>query len=111
MTGQPLTVGIHQTSENTMLLPASFKQDGLLFAAFGTSVERCHVSFDSHLKRTVLLSENLYKNLRIPYRGKASLLFRDNTVYIGPLIGIFTAGFTKSQLDPVRGRSLFFRSF
>ncbi|MED1065596.1 MULTISPECIES: YheC/YheD family endospore coat-associated protein [Bacillus] len=108
MTGQPLTVGIHQTSENTMLLPASFKQDGLLFAAFGTSVERCHVSFDSHLKRTVLLSENLYKNLRIPYRGKASLIFRDNTVYIGPLIGIFTAGFTKSQLDPVRGRSLFF---
>ena len=49
MTGQPLTVGIHQTSENTMLLPASFKQDGLLFAAFGTSVERCHVSFDLSL--------------------------------------------------------------
>ncbi|MDI5790119.1 hypothetical protein PO124_22105 [Bacillus licheniformis] len=57
-----------------MLLPASFKQDGLLFAAFGTSVERCHVSFDSHLKRTVYYPKSV-QNLRIPYRGKASLLF------------------------------------
>ncbi|MGN9866195.1 YheC/YheD family endospore coat-associated protein [Bacillus swezeyi] len=108
MTGKPFTVGVHPNSENTLLLPASLKQDGLLYAAFGTSVERCHISFDSYLQRTVLLSENLYKNLQIPYRGKASLLFRDNIVYIGPLIGIFTAGFTKSELEPVRGRSLFF---
>ena len=108
MNGKTLTVGIHPNSENTVLLPASYKQEGLLYAAFGTSVERCHISFDSSLKKTVLLSENLYKNLRIPYRGKAALLFHDNTVYIGPLIGIFTAGFTKSALEPVRGRSLFF---
>lgn len=108
MNAKTLTVGIHQNSENMMLLPASYKQEGLLYAAFGTTVERCHVSFESDLKQTVLLSENLYKNLRIPYRGKAALLFHDSTVYIGPLIGIFTAGFAKSELAPVRGRSLFF---
>ncbi|MFO6494743.1 MULTISPECIES: YheC/YheD family endospore coat-associated protein [Bacillus] len=108
MTGQTFTVGIHPNSENTMLIPAPFKQEGLLYAAFGMCVERCHISFDSHLQRTVLLSENLYKSLRIPHRGKATLFFRDNTVHIGPLIGIFTAGFTKSEHEPLRDRSLFF---
>ncbi|NPC92056.1 YheC/YheD family protein [Bacillus sp. WMMC1349] len=108
MIDERFAVGIHQNSKNKMVLPSILKQDGFLYVAFGTNVERCHISFDSDLQHTILLSENLYRALRIPYRGKAALVFHDKTIYIGPLIGIFTAGFTKSEVEPVKGRSLFF---
>lgn len=101
-------IGILRDLENTVLLPPVLKQDNLLYAAFGTKVERCHISFNSTHKETIFLSENIYRNLHIPYRGKSRLLFHGDTVYIGPLIGIFTAGFTKSIHRPIGERSMFF---
>lgn len=101
-------IGIDKNSENTLFLPSSLKRDGLLHAAFGTKVVRCHVSYRQHLDQTVLLSENLYHELLLPHRSRADILIHDHTVHIGPLIGIFTAGFTVSLERPFKDRSLFF---
>ncbi|MCY7784964.1 YheC/YheD family protein, partial [Bacillus sp. S20C3] len=95
MNGKRFLIGIDKTSENTLFLPSSLKQDGLLHAAFGTKVVRCHVSYRQHLEQTVLLSENLFHELLLPHRSRADILIHDHTVHIGPLIGIFTAGFSK----------------
>lgn len=103
-------IGIDKNSENTLFLPSSLKRDGLLHAAFGTKVVRCHVSYRQHLDQTVLLSENLYHELLLPHRSRADILIHDHTVHIGPLIGIFTAGFTVSLERPFKDRSLFFLS-
>ncbi|PRS07920.1 endospore coat-associated protein [Bacillus atrophaeus] len=108
MNRKSLMVGIHKKSENTMFLPSSMKQNGLLYAAFGTQVARCHISFKKNLERTVLLSENLFHELMIPHRSQGNIIIHENTVFIGPLIGIFTAGFTKSLSQPFKERSLFF---
>lgn len=103
-------IGIDKTSENTLFLPSSLKQDGLLHAAFGTKVVRCHVAYRRHLEQTVLLSENLFHELLLPHRSRADILIHDHTVHIGPLVGIFTAGFTVSLERPFKDRSLFFLS-
>ncbi|MBO3636930.1 spore coat associated protein YheD [Bacillus subtilis] len=101
-------IGIDKTSENTLFLPSSLKRDGLLHAAFGTKVVRCHVAYRRHLEQTVLLSENLFHELLLPHRSRADILIHDHTVHIGPLVGIFTAGFTVSLERPFKDRSLFF---
>lgn len=103
-------IGIDKTSENTLFLPSSLKRSGLLHAAFGTKVVRCHISYRRHLEQTVLLSENLFHELLLPHRSRADILIHDHTVHIGPLIGIFTAGFTVSLERPFKDRSLFFLS-
>lgn len=36
------------------------------------------------------------------------LFFHDDTLYIGPLVGIFTAGFTDSPIRPLGARTVFF---
>lgn len=36
------------------------------------------------------------------------LFFHDDTLYIGPLLGIFTAGFTDSPVRPIGARTVFF---
>ncbi|MDR4226981.1 YheC/YheD family protein [Bacillus mojavensis] len=101
-------IGIDKNSENTIFLPSAMKQDGLLSASFGTKVVRCHVTFRRNLEQTVLLSENLFHELLIPHRSRADILIHDHSVHIGPLIGIFTAGFTASLERPFKDRSLFF---
>lgn len=101
-------IGIDKNSENTLFLPSAMKQDGLLSASFGTKVVRCHVTFRRNLEQTVLLSENLFHELLIPHRSRADILIHDHSVHIGPLIGIFTAGFTASLERPFKDRSLFF---
>ncbi|ALC80593.1 MULTISPECIES: YheC/YheD family endospore coat-associated protein [Bacillus] len=108
MTDRLYHIGILRDVDNTVLLPPNLKKDNLLYVAFGTKVERCHISFNSTHKETIFLSENIYKNLHIPYRGKSRLLFHEETAFIGPLIGIFTAGFTKSLHRPIGERSMFF---
>ncbi|WP_232532054.1 YheC/YheD family endospore coat-associated protein [Bacillus sp. ms-22] len=77
-------------------------------------IYRCWVScsrgFQYFLPSTfskILLSQDLYHDLLIPYSTKIEVIFDQHTLYIGPFIGIFTAGFEQNA-PPLGDRSDFF---
>ena len=98
----------HLTSEKTIHLPVHFKQkDAIYSLALGSRlVDDFNISYHQHPNK-ILLSEDLYRDLLIPYPSKADVITIDHTLFIGPLIGIFTAGFEQST-QPLRKRSDFF---
>ncbi|GLF91150.1 endospore coat-associated protein YheD [Bacillus safensis] len=98
----------HLTSEKTIHLPAHFKQKDIIYSlALGSRlVDDFNISYHQHPNK-ILLSEDLYRDLLIPYQSKADVITLDHTLFIGPLIGIFTAGFEQST-QPLGTRSDFF---
>ncbi|MFN7249280.1 MAG: YheC/YheD family protein [Anaerobacillus sp.] len=76
--------------------------------SFGTKTVKCEVAPHPDQKDEYKLSSNLWEELMIPHEGLIHLLQKDDTVFIGPLVGIFTAGFTQFNLRPIGERSLFF---
>lgn len=75
--------------------------------SLGTKICSCKID-RSDENDTIFVSSNLWDELPIPYTNKVHIMPNDETVYIGPLIGIFTAGFTGSLLRPIGDRSIFF---
>ncbi|WP_438421525.1 YheC/YheD family endospore coat-associated protein [Bacillus siamensis] len=108
MNHKGMMVGIDKKSKNTLYLPSAMKREGILSAAFGTKVVKCRVAFSQSLEKSALLSEDLFEELMIPHKSRADFLIHGQTVHIGPLIGIFTAGFTSSTQRPFRDRTSFF---
>ncbi|PCK22324.1 spore coat associated protein [Bacillus pumilus] len=98
----------HLTSEKTVHLPIQFKQQIEIHSvALGSHlVDGFTTSYHQH-SRKILLSADLYSDLLIPYESKADVVIVDHTLYIGPLIGIFTAGFEQNA-QPLGARSDFF---
>ncbi|TYS31532.1 YheC/YheD family protein [Bacillus pumilus] len=98
----------HLTSEKTIHLPNHFKQQDTIHSlALGSHlVDDFTVSYHQHPNK-ILLSEDLYRDLLIPYQSKADVINIDHTLFIGPLLGIFTAGFEQSA-QPLGTRSDFF---
>lgn len=98
----------HSASEKTVYLPAQFKeQEAILSIALGSClVDDFTISYH-HQSQRILLSEDLYRALLIPYKTKADVILVQHTLYIGPLIGIFTAGFEQNTA-PLGARSSYF---
>lgn len=98
----------HLTSEKTIHLPVHYKQkDAIYSLALGSRlVDGFNISYHQHPNK-ILLSEDLYRGLLIPYQSKADVIIIDHTLFIGPLMGIFTAGFEQST-QPLGTRSEFF---
>ena len=97
----------HLTSEKTIHLPVHYKQkDAIYSLALGSRlVDGFNISYHQHPNK-ILLSEDLYRGLLIPYQSKADVIIIDHTLFIGPLMGIFTAGFEQST-QPLGTRSEF----
>lgn len=76
--------------------------------SFGSKTVQCKVAPHPEKKNEYLLCSDLWDKLHIPHEGNIHLLEKDQTLYIGPLVGIFTAGFTQFHLRPIGERSLFF---
>lgn len=89
----------------------SKKNDEINTISFGTITILCEVQYLPELQDTIVISEQLCKELHLPSHGKTHLIFHEQTLHLGPLIGIFTAGFTDSPLRPIGERSLFFAKF
>ncbi|MGD6818041.1 YheC/YheD family protein [Metabacillus sp. 84] len=77
-------------------------------AAFGTFCLPCTSEFKENDDNSIGLHPALAEKLKLPFAGKTRILIHDGILYLGPLIGIFTAGFTDSLLRPIGERSLFF---
>lgn len=93
--------------KDVVTLPVAFqKYENLESICFGTTYVSCIFQFaDIH---HILLSENIFQKLLIPFEANSSIFIHDEILYIAPLIGIFTAGFTDNLLRPIGERSLFF---
>ena len=95
--------------KNTVYLPPSIKQiDTINSVSFGSFTCQCTILPHREQKEEVLVSQDVYEQLKIPSNGHIHLFQQEDTIHIGPLIGIFTAGFTNSLLRPIGERSLFF---
>ncbi|MDR0136289.1 YheC/YheD family protein [Metabacillus idriensis] len=95
-----------------LILPASVRHETnemITEVVFGTAASPCFVEFQE-LNGAIKISKDLMDQLRLPL-GKTQLILHQNSVYLGPLIGIFTAGFTGSILRPIGNRSLFFAKY
>ncbi len=107
MTSFPLKV--IEDGENLLIVPKNMKHlANVSNVSFGTASCPCKVKFHEDFRQVVLISQDLYNSLRIPHNGHTALIYNDNTLFLGPLIGIFTAGFTDSILRPIGERSIFF---
>ena len=96
----------------TIYLPQNSQQNGdIHFVSFGTITLPCEILYDDHSQDKIFVSEEVAKQLLLPVGGSTHLIFQDHTLHLGPVIGIFTAGFTESILRPIGERSLFFAKF
>lgn len=103
---------ISPVSSKTMILPAHAANEiseEITQVIFGTACSPCHVTFKEN-STSIEISTDIADNLKIS-NGKTTLIFHQNAVCLGPLIGIFTAGFTDSILRPIGDRSLFFAKY
>ncbi|WP_246938890.1 YheC/YheD family protein [Bacillus pinisoli] len=79
------------------------------FVGFGTKTMACQFEVDQRCEEdTLYISKDLLTRLSIPKNRTLHLFNNGETLQIGPVIGIFTAGFTESTLRPIGERSLFF---
>ncbi|MFD1739092.1 YheC/YheD family protein [Bacillus salitolerans] len=100
-----------QGYEETVKLPTRFKHLQLKKLSFGARACTLQFEYDSTLKDDILISEDMMKLLSIPHDRQLHVFVHSDVLDIGPLIGIFTAGFTESLLRPIGERSLFFAKF
>ncbi|WP_110113830.1 YheC/YheD family protein [Bacillus sp. CGMCC 1.16541] len=87
-------------------VPKSYKSSTLTHVAFGTLSLPCVVKTHASLQNEILLSTSLFEQLSMPFCQTIYLFQTEDTLHIGPLIGILSAGFTGSLLRPVGKRSL-----
>lgn len=95
---------------NLITLPKSlYRNDDLLsFITFGVRTSECKVTFSTSSSNQILISPSLWEHLSIPYEGYIHTILNNETLHLGPLVGIFTAGFTGSNLRPIGDRSFLF---
>ncbi|AGT30970.1 hypothetical protein M493_03315 [Geobacillus genomosp. 3] len=99
---------IDKNGENTVTLPASLQANGQTAAAFGSVLVPCRIVSSSALTDRVVITSDVARRLSIPFAANVHVFLTAEAVHFGPLVGVFTAGFTKSLQRPVGGRSFFF---
>ncbi|MBM7659952.1 hypothetical protein JOC85_000719 [Bacillus mesophilus] len=95
--------------EGTLQASKEFDITSLRSIGFGTKTIPCKfITKKQQDKTTIYISKNLLEELNIPANRTLHYFHDHDTLYVGPLVGIFTAGFTESLLRPIGERSLFF---
>ncbi|MED4017422.1 YheC/YheD family endospore coat-associated protein [Sutcliffiella cohnii] len=95
-----------QLNEKTISVPETFNHKKIDFISFGTITLKVNITY--HNGPMLLISEDVFQHLKIPYENKIHFFIYENTIHVGPLVGVYTAGFTSSLVRPIGERSLFF---
>jgi hypothetical protein len=75
--------------------------------AFGS--HSTDVTLKVHPQNTIVISSDVNEALHFPdLTIPLHVFYENNTLFLGPLVGIFTSGFTPFPLRPIGDRSLFF---
>lgn len=103
----PLSLIILPDEIGTIYIPNTIETTTpLKYIAFGASSIQCKI-IQQDIEE-IKISADIGNTLQIPYLHKTQVFIHDETIYLGPLIGIFTAGFSESTLRPIGERTLFF---
>ena len=104
----PIEVISH--SKQLVFIPADLiLKNEINKVAFGNKVVDVTCAPHPKGRNVIVLSDDVQKELSMPDLSISLHLFIDqNTLFIGPLIGILTSGFTPFPLRPIGERSMFF---
>jgi hypothetical protein len=97
--------------ECLLYLPSSvpLNADSLHQVSLGSKYVAASCNSHPNGRNVIGISSKLCEELHFPSKLETiSFIINDNRVYLGPLIGIFTAGFTSFRLNPIGERSSFF---
>ncbi len=114
---KPIPLQFHRQMQNTISLPRSnynrLIATGIMPSklAFGAKLVDAKVIPHDSSNGSCKLAYHLAKDLSIPFEANVRLFADEHVLHIGPLIGIFTAGFTSSRQRPVGDRSLMFAQY
>ncbi len=91
-------------------LPQEFKDKHFHKIAFGTfAVEAQFSTPKINVENSLTISESVANALKYPFfDGTLHVFAHENILYIGPLVGIFTSGFTPYEQRPIGERTSFF---
>lgn len=96
--------------KNKIYYPADLKEGSVISkVAFGSKSLEVECLPHPLGRKELWMGEDIQRELHLPkFDIKLHLFIKDQTLFIGPLIGIFTSGFTPFLLRPIGERSLFF---
>jgi hypothetical protein len=101
-------VEIRDDISETVLIPNELRaKTRLSKVAFGT--QSIEIPIEPHERSSLILSSDIADQLKFPkMKIPLHVFIQNETLFIGPLIGVFTTGFTPFPLRPIGERSLFF---
>ncbi|WP_044748818.1 YheC/YheD family protein [Bacillus alveayuensis] len=102
------TLKISEKGQRTVWLPSTIHISGQMEVLFGSYSAPCCFISRSDNQNEIIISNDLAKKLKIPFQSHVCLFLDEQSVHLGPLIGIFTAGFKKSNIRPIGKRTFFF---
>lgn len=107
------TMKIDKNNPTALSLPYIFSNIvPLKSICFGTKHVHCdHLQVYYTPTSHILIGKKLAEELHLPFSSQTHTFIRNNTIILGPLIGIFTAGFSDSLQKPLGDRSATFADF
>ncbi|RDI47890.1 YheC/YheD family protein [Falsibacillus pallidus] len=99
-----------QSEKSLVYLPANFDENKIL-STIGFGSSECQAEFlqQPNGRNVISISSKLSKELHLPSHIETIHVFtKDNCLHLGPLIGIFSSGFTPFQVRPIGERSFLF---
>lgn len=97
--------------ENAIVLPNSFKSLLISELAFGRRTKPCRVYYHQNAPQNIYVSTSLSKELLLPDQLQLNVFVHQGCLHLGPVVGILSAGFTKSPLRPLGKRSMMFAKY
>lgn len=102
-------IKIIQNEKRIVFYPQELNLQPIQTIAFGNLSVIGSAEPHQSKKKTIEISSSLAEELHIPYLPlKLHLFEKEGTLFIGPILGIFTAGFTNYPHTPLGNRSSYF---
>lgn len=103
----PIEIISHPTE--IIYLPKEVGAQNLKNVSYGTISLKANCLPQQGNKQTISISQDLADSLMLPnIQIPLHVFTKEQTLYLGPLVGIFTSGFTPFPMRPIGERSLFF---
>ncbi|EEM12474.1 hypothetical protein bmyco0003_7540 [Bacillus pseudomycoides] len=105
------TLQISIDHPRSLTLPYIFSSTSpLTFLSFGTRNTTCeNIEIHYTYAHEIIIGEQIAKELYLPFPTTVHAFIQNQTLVFGPLIGIFTTGFTESATNPIGNRSISFK--
>ncbi|WP_243291494.1 YheC/YheD family protein [Bacillus sp. FJAT-47783] len=100
-----------ENAQNIVVLPFYLESPFLKEIHYGQKMQSCRILSHYDHNNTVYVSQNLCEELLLPPNMETKITIWHNRLVFGPLVGILTAGFTKSSLRPAGKRSILFAKY